>query len=151
AGKQAYWSRGSDPGIRYSTSAAAIPAVGDKSSFKVPKSCSDFHTVSATVKYVSTRAIIYLDDAAPTGGFTDTDYQEIATEFDNLIYTTDTDYFGTPLDQDNNSRVIILYTPEVNKLTPAGSSGFIGGFFFVGDFFPVTVQTQNDHCAQSNL
>jgi hypothetical protein len=159
AGKQAYKSRVASAGVRMAVNAAAIPAVGDKSTFKVPAkfdasgnslggSCTNFTSVSATAKYISTRAIIYLDDAAPSGGFTDTDFQEIATEFDNLIYPTDVDYFGTPLDQDNNSRVIILYTPLVNKLTPANSSGFVGGFFFVGDLFP---STGTNSCAQSNV
>jgi hypothetical protein len=127
----------------------AIPAVGDKTSFKVPKTCSNFTTVTATVRYISTRAIIYTDDAAPPGGFADSDFQAIGTEFDTLIYPTDTDYFGTPLDLDNNQRVIILYTPEVNKLTPAGNSGgFVGGFFFGGDLFP---SSGAGSCAQSNV
>jgi hypothetical protein len=158
-GKQAYQSRIANSGVRMSVSAAAIPAVGDKSTFKVPAKfdadgkslgggCTNFTSVTATAKYISTRAIIYLDDAAPTGGFTDTDFQDIATEFDNLIYPTDVDYFGTPLDQDANSRVIILYTPLVNKLTTANSNGFVGGFFFVGDMFP---STGTNSCAQSNL
>ena len=158
AGKRAYQSRVASPGVRMSVS-AAIPAVGDKGTFKVPAkfdasgnslggSCTNYTSATATVKYVSTRAIIYLDDAAPAGGFTDTDFQEIANEFDNLIYPTDVDYFGTPLDQDNNSRVIMLYTPLVNKLTAANSSGFVGGFFFVGDLFPTT---GTNSCAQSNV
>jgi hypothetical protein len=159
AGKQAYQSRVAKTGVKMSVNAAAIPAVGDKSTFKVPAkfdangkslggSCTNFTSVTATAKYISTRAIIYLDDAAPSGGFTDTDFQDIATEFDNLIYPTDVDYFGTPLDQDNNSRVIILYTPLVNKLTEANSNGFVGGFFFVGDLFP---STGTNSCAQSNV
>jgi len=153
AGSRAYRSRVAESGLRYSQLAAAIPGVGDKTTFKVPKqtqSCDNFSTITATVKYVSNRAILYLDDAAPAGGFTDADYQGIATEFDNLIYPTDVGAFGNPLDEDKNSRVIILYTPEVNKMTPAGSNGFVGGFFFLGDFFPTTGQTQGDHCKQSN-
>jgi hypothetical protein len=157
AGSRAYLSRRAKSDVRFSQSAAAVPGVGDKTSFKVPVtssgdggSCTSFTTVSATVKYVSNRAIIYLDDAAPAGGFTDADYQGIATEFDNLIYPTDVANFGTPLDEDNNSRVIILYTPQVNKLTDPGASSFVGGFFFLGDFFPNTGQTSNDHCTQSN-
>lgn len=157
-GKEAYRSRVANAGVRMSVS-SAIPAVGDKSTFKVPAkfdgsgnslggSCTNFTSVTATAKYISTRAIIYLDDAAPAGGFSDTDFQDIANEFDNLIYPTDVDYFGTPLDQDGNSRVIILYTPLVNKLTPANSNGFVGGFFFVGDLFPAT---GTNACAQSNL
>jgi hypothetical protein len=145
-----YLARRLNRDLRYSVT-STIPAVGDKTTFKVPgqtSSCTNFTTITATVQYVSNRAIIYLDDAAPTDGFTATDYQQIADEFDTLIFPTDTSYFGTPLDDDNNGRVIILYTPEVNKLTPAGSSGFVGGFFFAGDLFPSTGQ---GGCAQSNM
>ena len=129
---------------RYSVS-AAIPVIGEKTQFRIPKSCSDFKTVTGTARHISTRAIIYTDDTSPENGFTDTDLQEIAREFDDLIYPTDVDYFGTPLDLDANSRIVILYTPEVNSLTPAGNPGsFVGGFFFAGDLFPTDV------CPQSN-
>jgi hypothetical protein len=132
-------------GPRYSVAAAAIPAVGDKLQFKIPKSCTDFKTITATARRISNRAIIYTDDASPAGGFSDTELQEIAGEFDTLVYPTDVDYFGTPLDLDENSRIIILYTPEVNRLTPAGNpEGFVGGFFFAGDLFPVA------QCPQTN-
>jgi len=134
-------------GLRYSVSTAAA-VVGEKTQFKVPKSCTNFTTITATVRHISNRAIIYSDDASPAGGFTDPDLQVIATEFDNLIYPTGVEYFGTPLDLDSNSRIIILYTPEVNKLTPAGNpDGFVGGFFFAGDLFPSSGQNS---CAQSN-
>ena len=131
---------------RYSTVAAAVvPTVGQKLQFKVPKSCTDFKTVTATARFISTRAIIFTDDASPSGGFSDSEIQVIATEFDNLIYPTDVEYFGTPLDLDENSRIIILYTPEVNRLTPSGNpTGFVGGFFFAGDLFPAST------CPQTN-
>ncbi|MDO8501068.1 MAG: Ig-like domain-containing protein [Gemmatimonadaceae bacterium] len=148
AGQRAYGARSLDRSLRMSVN-AAISAVGDTTRFKVPKSCRDFKTITATVKYVSNRAILYTDSAAPDGGFTDTDFKEIGTEFDNLIYPTDVDYFGTPSDLDGNSRVIILYTPEVNKLTPPNNpGGFVGGFFFAGDLFP---STGDGSCLQSNV
>jgi len=158
--QRAYAARSVSSGVRQSVS-AAVPNVGDQSTFKVPATfdaqgnstgggCAvgKFTQVTATVKYVSNRAILYLDNTSPSGGFTDQDFQEIANEFDNLIYPTDVDYFGTPLDLDSNSRIIILYTPLVNKLTPAGSGGFVGGFFFVGDLFP---STGTNSCPQSNV
>ena len=146
--QRAYRARGSGPSQIRTSLAAAIPSVGDKTTFKVPASCAKFTTVTATAQYISNKAIIYLDDASPSGGFTATDYQDIANEFDNLIYPTDVSYFGTPLDLDNNGHVIILYTPEVNKLTATGNPGsFVGGFFFVGDLFP---STGTGACAQSN-
>ena len=157
AGRRAYETAVAEPPVR-NTLAVAIPTVGDKTSFKVPAqfdaggtylggSCTKFTSVTATVKFISSRAIIYLDDAAPAGGFSTADFQEIAGEFDNLIYPTDVAYFGTPLDQDANSRIIILYTPVVNRLTPKNQSGFVGGFFFVGDLFPATGAGS---CPQSN-
>ena len=128
--------------------AAALPSVGQKLQFKIPgkeNSCQQFKTIAATARHISNRAIIFTDDASPAGGFSDTELQVIATEFDNLIYPTGVDYFGTPLDLDENSRVIILYTPEVNRLTPSGNpDGFVGGFFFAGDLFPTTT------CPQTN-
>jgi hypothetical protein len=158
AGKRAYQSRLANATVRKSVS-LAIPSVGDKATFKVPAKfdaggayigggCNSYTSATATVRHISTRSIIYIDDAAPSGGFNDADFQAIGAEFDNLIYPTDVEYFGTPLDQDNNQRVIILYTPLVNKLTPANQSGFVGGFFFVGDLFPATGQGA---CAQSNM
>ena len=145
AGRRAYAERTRNLPGRMSMS-VAIPQVGDKTQFKVPKSCLNFTAVTATARYISNRAILYTDDNNPTGGFSDADFQEIGTEFDNLTYPTDVDYFGTPLDQDANSRVVILYTKEVNALTPAGNpGGFVGGFFFAGDLFPVA------QCQQSNL
>jgi hypothetical protein len=146
--QRAYRARGSEPSQIRTSLAAAVPNIGDKTTFKVPTSCAVFTTVTATAQYISNKAIIYLDDASPSGGFTATDYQDIANEFDNLIYPTDVSYFGNPLDLDNNGHIIILYTPQVNKLTPTGNPGsFVGGFFFVGDLFP---STGNGSCAQSN-
>ena len=146
--QRAYRARGSGPSQIRTSLAVAIPNIGDKTTFKVPTSCAVFTTVTATAQYISNKAIIYLDDASPSGGFTATDYQDIANEFDNLIYPTDVSYFGNPLDLDNNGHIIILYTPQVNKLTPTGNPGsFVGGFFFVGDLFPSTGQGS---CAQSN-
>ena len=150
--QEAYRARGSGPSTLRKSVSAAIPAIGDKTTFKVPGTgndpCTGFINVTATVQYISNKAIIYLDDAAPAGGFTAQDYQDIGTEFDNRIYPTDVSYFGTPLDLDNNGRVVILYTVQVNKLTASGSpNGFVGGFFFAGDFFE---PTGTNSCAQSN-
>ncbi|MEP6507475.1 MAG: hypothetical protein ABJC63_04545, partial [Gemmatimonadales bacterium] len=150
--QRSYRARGAELSHLRTSLSLAIPNVGDKTTYKVPASCTEFTTVTATAQYISNKAIIYTDDASPPGGFTATDFQDIATEFDNLIYPTDVAYFGTPLDLDNNGRVIILYTPEVNKLTPSGNpNGFVGGFFFAGDLFPSTPTPGQFVCTQSNV
>ena len=149
--QRAYRARQANPQIRYALS-AAIPAVGDRTTFKVPAQkfpCDSFKTITAQVQYINDKTIIYQDITAPAGGFTAADFQTIGDEFSTLIYPTDVSYFGNPSDLDNNSRIIILYTPEVNKLTPSGSpGGFVGGFFWAGDLFP---QSGPGSCAQSNV
>jgi hypothetical protein len=152
--QRAYHARFAGGQQRFSVS-SAIPAIGDKLNFKVPQqedACNKFTTITAAVQYINDKTIIYTDVAAPTGGFTATDYQQIGDEFANLIYPTDVSYFGTPLDLDANGRIIILYTPEVNKLTPSGQTSFVGGFFFAGDLFPATPPNPGDFaCKQSNV
>ena len=112
-------------------------------------SATGYTQTSGVVQYVSQHAIIVSDVTSPSGGFTAADFQAIGTEFDNLIYPTDSAYFGKPTDIDNNGHIFIYYTPSVNKLTPAGqanTSGYVGGFFFAGDLYPPTAQG----CLSSN-
>lgn len=142
---------GSAP-LRGALAASAVPAVGETIPFRVPGAtnpCTTFSTVNAVVKYVGTHAIVIQDVAAPANGFTDADFQAIAAEFDSQIYPADASYFGTPTDIDQNQgHIFILFTPEINKLTPRNStSGLFAGFFFAGDYFP---RTGSNSCNQSN-
>jgi hypothetical protein len=136
--------------------AAVVPVVGDTLSIRVPNAatsspCTNFVTVRAAVKAVSQVAIILQDVAAPANGFSNADFTAISSEFDNLIYKTDTAWFGSPTDRDANQRVMMLYTPEVNKLTPQGSAGFTAGFFFAADVYRKTELDQaNVNCPQTN-
>jgi hypothetical protein len=101
-------------------------------------SASSFARVTATLQYDGTRGLIYADDTQPTGSFTPGDYAAFGAQFDNEIYPTDTNAFGAPTDIDENGKVIILFTPVVNDLTPDGTavSGFISGFFLINDLAP---------------
>ena len=67
------------------------------------------------------------------------------------IYPTDTTYFGKETDRNADGRVTILYTPEVNRETPAGMSTFIAGFFWPGDLVKKTEYAElNIPCPQTN-
>lgn len=131
---------------------AALADVGDTVTVRVPnlntgKSiCADAVSVRAVVRTVSQRAVILEDIASPSGRLTTADYQAIAQEFDTVIYPTDTLWFGAPTDLNSDSRVSILYTPEVNKLTPASSTGIVGGFFFGGDLIRRTEYPTSNPC-----
>src|SRR4029077_19748817 len=143
--------------LRRSLEAAAVPAVGDVLSLDVPDGsskdlCANYFQTQAVVASVSRRAILAVDtlDGPPTTLFPQNVLDSITQEFDNNTFVTDSSYFGNPTDVDGNGRVILLFTGEVNKLTPANSmGGFVDGFFFAGDYFPRTGPA-GQSCAESN-
>jgi hypothetical protein len=139
----------------------AVPNVGDTVNLNVPNAnpaagenlCSDFFPTRAVVASVSQKAILMVDtlDGPPSSLFTQAQMDSITQEFDDITFPTDAAYFNTPTDVDGNSRIIMLFTGEINKLTdPDTEGGFVGGFFFAGDFFPPTDTPQAQGCAESN-
>jgi len=109
---------------------APLPEMGDKREFKVLNLDNEFDRVTARVRFVSGHSLVYVDEAAPSGGFTDPELAALALEFEEPVYTTITGVYGPESDLDDNDRVIILFTAAVNRLTEPGSEGFVGGFFF---------------------
>jgi len=104
-------------------------APGDRRTFKVIGSRSDFAEVQATARVVGEHAALYVDDRA-SGIVSDTWLGRMSALFDDPIHSVVTSIFGEPSDIDGNGRVIILFTPEVNILTDRGDDGFVAGFFF---------------------
>ena len=100
---------------------------------------NNFEQITAELKYSGSHALIYADVNQPTGSYTQTDYNNFGQEFDNSIFPTDTTAFGPPTDIDGNDRIIILFSPVVNEITPDGtwrSQGFVSGFFLPNDLAP---------------
>lgn len=135
----------------------AVAAVGDTVTIRVPNLntgkdiCKDYIPVKAVVRTVSARSTVLEDISTPSGGFTTSDYGAIAQEFDNLIFPADTAWFGAPTDINTDGRITMIFTPEVNKLTPAGSTGFTAGFFFGSDLIKKSeYPTTNDCRNQTN-
>lgn len=145
--------RGEPPSLAL---APQLAVEGDTLTFRVPdinasNLCTTYREVRAVVKKVSPRGIIVQDVNAPAGGFTATDFSEIAAEWENLIYPTDTLYFGRETDRNGDGRVTILYTPEVNRATPQGATGFVAGFFWGGDLVKKSeYQQAGVNCPQTN-
>lgn len=138
---------GGDVSLRPQSSAAACPSfqqVGDTCQFQVINKDNQFETVSARLRAISTRALIYQDVNAPANGLATADFQALGNSFDDPIYSAITSAFGNESDRDGNQKVVILLTPVVNSLTPKNSSGFIAGFFFGCDLVTRSV------CAGSN-
>lgn len=125
---------------------ATVPRVGDRRTFKVYNRQGNFSDVTAEVMHVSEHAVLYQDIAAPPGGLTAEDFAAFGALFDDPIYTTQSSVFGAPSDVDGNGRVIVLFTPVVNELTPAtsGSGGYIAGFFYGIDLQPRSVHENSN-------
>ena len=112
-------------------------------SIEVGESC--FQTVTARLKYIGNNVLIYMDNASPTGGFTDQELQAFGNVFDQTLYPIDVQVFGAESDIDNNDRVIMLLTPVVNALVPAADCAQFGsvlGFFFG---FDLSSQSSNSN------
>ncbi len=138
-----------------SAAAVAAVAVGDTLSYRVGDAsssnmCNNFSTVRAVVRAISTRALIVQDVAAPPNGFTAADFSAIASEYDAVVHPTDVQWFGEPTDINGDGRVVLLFTPAINRLTPAGSLGYVGGYFWSPDLLPRAVSTQGFACPASN-
>ena len=112
-----------------------VPVIGDLREFEVLRTDGGFDQVTARVRLVSDRAILY-EDRTAEGSLSQEDVTLFAELFNDPIYPVDTGNFGYPSDLDGNGRVIILFTPTVNRLSPPGSDNFVGGFFFGLDLMP---------------
>jgi hypothetical protein len=116
-----------------------VPTVGTVMNLNVSQSfCSPLDIRASTVRAVGTHVIVMEDNSNPAGGFSTAQYDSIAATFDTLVYPAVAGTFGAPGDIDANLRVIALYTAAVNDLTPAGSSSYVGGFFYSRDLLTTT-------------
>jgi hypothetical protein len=109
---------------------ARVPVVGERRTFHVLDAEGGFDQVEAVVRHVGLESVLYVDETAPGDGFTEADLASLAAQFDGIIHPAVTGVFGNTSDLDENDRVVILFSPAVNRLTPRGADGFIGGFFY---------------------
>src|SRR5690606_26031962 len=96
------------------------PVVGSRRSFNTLDADNRTVKITAEVRAVTARAILYQDLAA-ADVFTTLDYQRFGQIFDDPIYSTNTAVFGQASDVDGNDRVIIVFTPRVNALATRGA------------------------------
>jgi hypothetical protein len=121
---------------------AAVPVVGDTLEFAF--SCVSQvsfpgtpSSITGVVTEVSDRAVI-VEDTVGAGSFTTAEYQAIASNFDDVIFATDTTYFGSPADiDDNGGRVVLLFSAGVNTMSDVNPNGYddgiVAGFFCPAD------------------
>jgi hypothetical protein len=131
---------------------APVPAPGTilQLNAQASSACSNALPRGGEVMAVSDGAIVVADTARPSGGFSTSDFQGFAAAFDTLVAPLVRRNFGEETDLDGNGRVILFFTPEVNRLTEAASERFVGGFFFSRDLFPRVSTPRLQACATSN-
>ncbi|HNY12688.1 MAG TPA: carboxypeptidase-like regulatory domain-containing protein [Candidatus Wallbacteria bacterium] len=106
------------------------PVVGDTMTFyslnslSWPPSESDWTRVTAKLRAIGSRCYIYEDESVsyPYMALTSADISRFVSAFDNEIYPKDTATFGsepTP-GVDNDAKIYILFTKNVNYQTAAG-------------------------------
>ncbi len=115
---------------------------GDVLNIRIPDRarniCQSSLSLAVTVKKLGARGIFLEDNANPSGGFSAANYQALSDQFDAMIYVTDAAYFGEPTDFDNNSRIAVVITKEVNKIDN-----------LLGEVFPQNLVPQSI-CPSSN-
>ncbi|MDH4046086.1 MAG: hypothetical protein OEW06_16685, partial [Gemmatimonadota bacterium] len=117
--------------------------VGDTRTFQVCNnipcsSTSDFAAVTGRAEYVGDHAALFVDQASPSGSFTAADLAALGARFDDDLYGVATTAFGAESDVDQNGVTIILFSPQVNQLTPESqcATSIITGYFFGIDIDP---------------
>lgn len=126
------------PSLLASLAATGPPSAGDTLEVNwaveadLDVRCDRSDTLTAVVEAVGERFAL-MADTAVAGVFSAADYAELTAVLDNVIFPVDSAYYGPADDIDGNGRVLILFTPEVNRLTRPGSTTFIGGLFWPGD------------------
>jgi len=112
--------------------------------------CTNAKLRGARVMAVGRKAMVLADTLNPAGGFTQAEYEAIATTFDDVVDEINTKAFGDPTDIDGNGHVVLYFTSAVNSLTPKSAGYYVGGFFYGRDLLPTTSSAIGS-CATSNV
>ncbi len=110
------------------------PPIGSTTTFTVRASfvTGQLQTVTAALAYAGNNVLLYVDQASPAPGFSQSQLTSFGQYFDQTLYDIDSTAFGQPSDVDGNNRVIMLLTPLVNSLVTASacqSQGYVAGYF----------------------
>ncbi|MDQ3516471.1 MAG: Ig-like domain-containing protein, partial [Gemmatimonadota bacterium] len=139
--------------VTFTATATALPSNLRQFNVSTTNGCNSIQLRTGEVKAETAHLTIVADLSNPANGFTAADYAAFAATFESLVWPVLTENFGTPTDIDGNGRVVAFFTSAVNALTPAGSTSFVGGFFFARDLLPRIQDgvTTNFDCPGSNV
>ena len=136
--------------VTFTATAVALPSNMRQYNVTSNNPCGNIQLRTGEVKAETAHLTIVADISNPSGGFTDADYAAFGSTFESLVWPVLTENFGVPFDIDGGGKVVAFFTSAVNQLTPAGSTSFVGGFFFARDLFPKIASNPNNNCPGSN-
>ena len=99
--------------------------------------CTERDTVRAVVRMIGDHTVWLEDIDNPAGGFTESELAELDAFYSSHVKAVHDEYFGQLSDIDENDRITILMTKEVNR-------DDLGGRVWAGDLYP------SSHCSTSN-
>jgi hypothetical protein len=123
--------------------AVSVPEVGQRRTFRVFVPLRPANTIDATVRAVGRYIAVY-EDVEAQGSVPQADLERTLALMEDPIYATTLAVFGNAPDLDRNERIILLLTPSVNRLTKAGETSFISGYFDPCDMVDV------NECSDTN-
>ena len=85
-------------------------------------SCTTETQVEAVVRFVGTHTVWLEDLANPSGTFSDAEFEGLDAFYVSRVQPVHDRYFGELSDVDQNGRVLVLLTHEINKV---GRGGFV--------------------------
>ncbi|MFI5311753.1 MAG: hypothetical protein ACHQQ3_10995 [Gemmatimonadales bacterium] len=114
----------------------AAPALGTLRAFRAIAALdgTQYTDVVGRLKYAGQHLLLYVDTVG--SGFSDPQYVGLGTLFDQDLYPIAVNAFGSESDLDHDGRILVLFTPAVNRLVPAqrcGQFGYVTGFFDSND------------------
>ncbi len=108
--------------------------VGSTKTFRVLGSVTSatiYNTVTATAECIGNNVIFYVDNQVSASDLSTDDINQLCDRFD-IVAGVEQDLFGSASDINHDGHVIVLMTPQVNRLGALGG-GIITGFFNASD------------------
>jgi len=113
--------------------------VGDSKSFCVQNLVTGaYSSMSATLLYSGSHADVWVNN----NEITSDEAAQLGKEFDNKIYSSDVDNFGSPSDIDQNGKVNILCYDIQDGFS--GSGGYVAGYFSPQDLSNVSYSNRSE-------
>jgi hypothetical protein len=116
------------------------PAPGSTRGFRVVSRMDGtaFTTVTARLRYAGEHVLVYtdLDSGSDTTAFSDEQLSALSMLYDRDLYGAAVNAFGADPDLDGNGRIIVLFSPVINRMSRAEDCllrGYVTGFVYPVD------------------